>query len=512
VKKHLKYNLILLIILFLVSCSKESDSGQSYSPSITSGGQTGSTNTSTTVPVPAAPYEEGDYIWKNLNFWYYWQQSVANLADSKATSASSYASFINENSNPQLFFESLKHPDDRFSAYTDDYDIFLDALSGIVTSDGIEYKLYLECNDQNVYGWVKYVENLSPAAEVGIKRGDIFNSVNGTRLTVNNYQSLLNSNNITYGFADISLDSGCGVTSSNNVSYALNKIELNNDPIWGVGLYSDDSNPNFESVIGAKVGYLIYNQFVKENESTGVNYDQKLNDYFAQFKVANISELVIDLRFNGGGYLSSLMNLVSMITGSYYDYTFIQTEYNSKVTNQFGTNVYKFVNSLEDGTLINSLDLTRVYVLTSSETASASENLINGLDPYIDVIQIGDSTYGKNETNILIHANEQNVLNTTPNHKIGLYTVIGKNANSVGFKDFTDGLTPDIVVQDGVSNSEQLGSLNESLFKAALEHICSCTFTVGIEPQYDYNDREIKLPSSPYDKILIDDIIKINIE
>tara|TARA_B100001063_G_C16744170_1_gene546514 strand:- start:213 stop:1748 length:1536 start_codon:yes stop_codon:yes gene_type:complete len=509
-----KINLILLIFLFLVSCSKESDSGQSYSPSITSGSQTGSTNsaTTTTVSVPPAPYEEGDYIWKNLNSWYYWQESVANLADSKATSASSYATFINENSNPELFFESLKHPDDRFSAYTDDYDIFLDLLSGIVTSDGVEYELYLECNNQNIYGWVKYVENSSPASEVGIKRGDIFNSVNGTRLTVNNYQSLLNSNNITYGFADISLDTGCGVTSSNNISYTLNKIELNNDPIWGSAVYSDDSNPNFESIIGAKVGYLIYNQFVKENESTGVNYDQQLNNLFAQFKADNISELVIDLRFNTGGYLSSLFNLVSMITGQFYDYTFIQTEYNSKVTNQYGVSVYKFVNSLDDGTLINSLNLNRVYVLTSSNTASASENLINGLDPYIDVIQIGDSTYGKNETNIFIHANQQNVLNTTPNHKIGLYTVIGKNANSVGFKDFTDGLTPDIVVQDGVSNSEQLGSVNESLFKAALEHICSCTFTVGIEQQYDYKDRAIKLPTSPYDKILIDDIIDINIE
>ena len=507
-----KYNLILLVVLFLVSCSKESDSGQSYSPSTTPSSQTGSTNTSTTVPVPAVPYEEGDYVWKNLNFWYYWQESVANLADSKATSASSYASFINENSNPELFFESLKHPDDRFSIYTDDYDIILDALSGIVTSDGIEYKLYLECNDQNIYGWVKYVENSSPASEVGIKRGDIFNSVNGTRLTVNNYQSLLNSNNITYGFADISLDTGCGVTSSNNISYTLNKIELNNDPIWGAAVYSEDSNPNFESIIGAKVGYLIYNKFVKENESTGINYDQQLNNLFAQFKADNISELVIDLRFNGGGYLSSLVNLVSMITGSYYDYTFIQTEYNSKVTNQYGVSVYKFVNSLDDGTLINSLNLNRVYVLTSSDTASASENLINGLDPYIDVIQIGDSTYGKNETNIFIHANQQNVLNTTPNHKIGLYTVIGKNANAVGFKDFTDGLTPDISVQDGVSNSAQLGSLNESLFKAALEHICSCSFTVGIEQQYDYNDREIKLPTPAYEKIFIDNIIDINIE
>ena len=74
------------------------------------------------------------------------------------------------------------------------------------------------------------------------------------------------------------------------------------------------------------------------------------------------------------------------------------------------------------------------------------------------------------------------------------------------------GLTPNIVVQDGVSNSAQLGSMNEMLFKKALEHICNCSYLYGIEPQYDYNDRAIKLPTSPYDKIFIDDIIDINIE
>ena len=512
-RKYPKYYLVLFTVLILISCSKESDSSQSYSPSVTSGNQTSSnTLPSSLLQSVTEPYEEGNYIWRNLNFWYYWQEFVTDLSDNKASSNTSYASFINENSNPDLFFESLKHPDDRFSFYVDDYDPILDALSGIETSDGIEYKLYLECNDQNVYGWVKYVENSSPGESAGISRGDIFNSINGTRLTVNNYEGLLNGDNITYGFADASLDSGCGVTSSTNISHTLNKVELNNNPIWGTAIYHNGTNQGFESVIGAKVGYIVYNGFIKENESTGVNYDELLSGVFGLFKVSGVSEVVIDLRFNGGGYLSSLVNLASMITGGFSDSTLIQTEYNSKVTNQYGNTEYKFVNSLEDGGSLNSMFLDRVYILTSSSTASASENLINGLDPYIDVIQIGDTTYGKNETNIFIHANEQNILNTTPNHKVGLYTVIGKNSNSVGFKDFSNGLIPDITVQDGVTNSSQLGNLNEKLFKAALEHICNCNFSVGIEDEYDYNDREIKIPIPSYKKILIDDIIDVNIE
>ena len=145
--------------------------------------------------------------------------------------------------------------------------------------------------------------------------------------------------------------------------------------------------------------------------------------------------------------MSSLEYLVSMITGQFNDQVFIQSEHNSKLTSAGQSSQFKFKNSLEDGTPISSLFLERVYVITSDKTGSASENLINGLDPYIDVIQVGSKTMGKNEVNYLIYSNVGNVLQTVPNHKLGLYIVAGKNANIEGFKNFEDGLVPSKLTQ-----------------------------------------------------------------
>ena len=95
-RKYPKYYLVLFTVLILISCSKESDSSQSYSPSVTSGNQTSSnTLPSSLLQSVTEPYEEGNYIWRNLNFWYYWQEFVTDLSDNKASSNTSYASFIN---------------------------------------------------------------------------------------------------------------------------------------------------------------------------------------------------------------------------------------------------------------------------------------------------------------------------------------------------------------------------------------------------------------------------------
>jgi DNA-binding transcriptional regulator WhiA len=66
--------------------------------------------------------EISDFIWKGLNQYYYWQESVVNLSDSKTENESDYLYYLSQNSNPESFFNSLKHPDDRFSWIVDDYD------------------------------------------------------------------------------------------------------------------------------------------------------------------------------------------------------------------------------------------------------------------------------------------------------------------------------------------------------------------------------------------------------
>ena len=227
-------------------------------------------NTLTTVTVPAVPYEEGDYVWKNLNYYYYWQEFVANLADSKATSASSYASFINENPNPINFFNSLKHPDDRFSGIFPDYDFVLDQFSGIVTSDGINYVIFRECNQVNAFLFVTYVDKNSSAELAGIQRGHIITSVNGTSLTFDNASNLMNNNysSNTYGFGtyENNSDNTCANISRDEAMVTVDKYILNNNPVYLYGVWDNYSLPEWDELFGVplpKVGYILYNKFGK---------------------------------------------------------------------------------------------------------------------------------------------------------------------------------------------------------------------------------------------------------
>ena len=114
--------------------------------------------------------EISDFIWEGLNQYYYWQESVVNLSDSKAENESEYAYYLSQNTNPESFFESLLHPDDNFSWIVDDYVELENMLQGIDNSDGMEFGLYVECNDQNIFGFVRYVQKNSDAESKGIKR------------------------------------------------------------------------------------------------------------------------------------------------------------------------------------------------------------------------------------------------------------------------------------------------------------------------------------------------------
>ena len=85
--------------------------------------------------------EISDFIWRGLNQYYYWQESVSNLSDSKLDNESEYAYYLSQNSDPDSFFNSLLHPDDRFSWIVDDYVDLENMLQGIADSDGMEFGL-----------------------------------------------------------------------------------------------------------------------------------------------------------------------------------------------------------------------------------------------------------------------------------------------------------------------------------------------------------------------------------
>ena len=446
-----------------------------------------------------------DFIWKGLNQYYYWQESVVNLSDSKKESESDYAYFLSQNPNPENFFNSLLHPDDNFSWIVDDYVELENMLQGIDISDGMEFGLYVECNDQNIFGFVRYVQKDSDAESKGVKRGMVFSNINGTRLTRDNYRDLLFNNNdssYTIRFSEISYNQNnqCANIIPGQEDLTLIKSRIVKNPIHISKIIENE---------GQKIGYLMYNQFLGVVESEGKDYNSELNDAFSNFLSNGINDLVIDLRYNPGGRISTSINLASMITGQFNNQVFAKERWNSKLMNYWDENspeslLNRFTNKLGNNQSIFSLNLDRVFVLTSARTASASELLINGLDPYIDVIHIGDFTVGKNQGSITVYDYINDSRDKNPNHMYAMQPIVLKIGNVAGYTDFPDGLEPDIFIKESLLNPGILGDIEEPLLKIAIDQISGDA--ISIENNYLF--KEISTPKDEIkEKIILDEII-----
>lgn len=187
------------------------------------------------------------------------------------------------------------------------------------------------------------------------------------------------------------------------------------------------------------VGYLLFNEHIATAESG-------LKDAIEQLSAAGISELVLDIRYNGGGFLAVASELAYMIAGdtATAGRTFEEIEFNDKhpttnpVTGEplspmpfFDTTVG--ISSLPAGQPLPALDLQRVFVLTGPNTCSASESVINSLRGVeVEVIQIGSTTCGKPYG-----------FYPTDNCGTTYFTIQFRGVNDKGFGDYTDGFSPD---------------------------------------------------------------------
>ena len=485
---------VFLLGLFLIACSDQdiddtqinvvanpapTDGESGTSTSTTTASETSSGTTDQQVTINT---EVKDYIWKGLNLWYYWQEEVDDLADTFDDNQSNYVDYLQAISDPEDFFNSLNHADDRFSWIDPDYNNLEDQLSGISASNGMKFILYRRCSGcETLIGAVTYVLPNSDAATKGVLRGDLFNAVNGQELNLDNYIPLLYGQAMSYSIDLVNYDAAADVVTPRNISINLVKEEnFQEEPIHKNVVVNQS---------GTRVGYLMYNKFVGAVDSNddGVNeydFDQALIDAFANFRSENISELVIDLRYNGGGSVRTCTYLASLITGQFTGTIFAQQQWNSKLmayfdsrntnsdpSDDFDLNDY-FVDTTHNGVAIQGLQLNRVYFLTSGRSASASELLINGLSPHINVIQIGTATYGKNVGSITIYDYIDNTGNErNPNHTYAMQPIVLKIANSDNFADYTNGLEPDVELRESASSYGILGDVNEPLFAAALNHI-----------------------------------------
>lgn len=427
----------------------------------------------------AEDYPAQNFMWQAMNQFYFWQGDVANLADTNFTGPddSNYIEFLASEENPATFFyEDLcnNHVNavgeasaiDRFSGAVENYRDLLNSLQGISRSNGLEFNLYLNDDSFSVYGVVNYIMPNSDASEKNIKRGDFFNGVNGQLMNIDNYIDLLFGDDASYTLNMANLEND--VIVSNDEEVELTKIEnFSENPI----LVSTVIEQN-----GLKIGYLMYNGFLAA-------FDDPLNEAFGAFKAENIDELVLDFRYNSGGRVSSAIQIASSVYGAKTEEVFIRPRFNDKLQEQFGTPDNFTDVTFDSETTINELNLTRVYVITSGNTASASELVINGLEPYIDVVQVGTTTVGKNEFSntfvddpegsFLYNPDRENQIN--PNNSWAIQPLLGRNENADGFSDYTGGLVPDHIQAEDIGNLGVLGDVNEPLLALTLSVISGGT-------------------------------------
>lgn len=478
--KYMKKYLFMLLAMGLVvtACNKNDDD-----PVVDPDGMDDPMD----EPKLISDYPVQDFMWQAMNAFYFWQADVADLADNRFSTDEDYAQFLSSDADPADFFYKIcyKHENvvgeagavDRFSFLSENYKDLVQRFQGVSKSDGVEFGLSLYGEADDVFGFVRYIVPGSDADGKDIKRGDIFVGINGTNLNLNNYQDLLFGDLDTYTMNLAVIEDNTIVPTGEEIS--LTKQEgFAENPIL------------IKEVIeqgGTKIGYLMYNSFVAA-------YDEQLNDAFGEFKTAGINELILDFRYNGGGRVSSAIQIASSIYGTKTDELFLKARYNDKIQSTFdpGDGEENFTATTIDGSAINALDLTRVYIITSSSTASASELVINGLAPYVNVVQVGTTTVGKNEFSVTFvddRANsyfydEDREANINPNNQWAIQPLLGRNENADGFSDYTDGLSADHELREDLENLGVLGDLQEPLLALTLNVINGSSSKLNFEPLF----------------------------
>jgi C-terminal processing protease CtpA/Prc len=352
------------------------------------------------------------------------------------------------------FFQSLLSPQDRFSYIVDTQDSSTYPRS-VRNMYGFDYAV-LQLGSGEVVTVIKLVLNNSPAMNAGLQRGMMIKKINGTAITASNAEQLTSSiPNQTV------LDLTVGDWQNDTI---VN--EKNITVYYGYSFEQSVTSKIFEQN-GKKTGYLYIYDFPD-------GMTQTLNQKFIEFKAAGVQELILDLRYNYGGSVSSAAALCSLIpSGITANSQFIIYKGNKnggEVKRTFAQQIDYDPTALDFNTLhTNALGLNKVYILTSNNTASASEIVINNLKPYLQVTQVGQVTLGKDMAGFAIEDKRKPKKITWQIHPV-IYKVF--NANGEG--GYSNGISPQIMVNEYMTLPLlPLGDSNETLLSSALNKIYS---------------------------------------
>ncbi len=477
----------MLLPLAFTACSGEDDDNGGKTPIINQPTTEEPKDTTTTTPevkyYTNENYYAGFFAFNVISDVYLWNEEIkASLSNWKM------------DEDPIKKVDALRYKEngeyvDKWTQLTNNYEAFIGGVDGVPTTTyGYDFQLYYKDNTRTtLVAVITYVYPDSPASKAGLHRGDAIFTVNGKDITIDNYAELL------------------FYTSSGTFAILNDKGDaLENITMTAINMYE---NPVLMTKVfdcgGKKVGYLVYLSFTLDS-------CEDLIKAAKSFKEQGVTELILDLRYNGGGYVITENVLASMLAPqeAVANKEVFQTEvYNKSYMeaykkegvdlNTYFETEYKFEHNKKEysfSTKDANIGLNKIYALVASGSASASESVLVGLLPYMDIEIIGEQTHGKYCTGWILSATDWFELNKdffkegadydeyqkwdTYAKNWGIYVMVSRYADKNGnCPCMPDGFTPNKEVEDNPEEPYDLGDDREALLREALTKAGYTNFT-----------------------------------
>lgn len=368
---------------------------------------------------------------------YYWYNQVPKL--DPLSSVYDSADVLLAKMKTYAINPSTGNPYDKYSFLDKTGAVAGEIQQGVAGDLGMEVS-YARDGNNNIHLCVLFADKNSPAGQAGVTRGWEITGINGSNNVAYDGSNGPNVNRVinavyydpSSSFTFLRLDKTTQTSTLTKTVYDINPILF--DTVY--------------SVAGKNVGYFVFNTFSNVFNSKGATLTKsELDRVFNKFSAAGISNLIVDLRYNGGGsvataeYIDSLIAPASVAGKVMYNYLY--NDKLSAVASQVG---------LDKQVLFNgggNLNLNHVFFIGTGHTASASELTLNNLKPYLDVKLVGDTTYGK-PVGFFSFTISDHDANGKEKDLADLYAINFETRNANNQGGYFNGLVPDKLASDFV--------------------------------------------------------------